>query len=77
MNLWTRNSDGTWQRDGWTIKREHNKGSGQARPFQHVNTKAYDAWIVRDPNGFERTGAATLASAKANGNRQIELRAQS
>ena len=75
MNTWTRQPDGTYQLLGWTIARASFAGSGQSRPFAHVNTKAYSAWMVTDPDGFYRTGSATLSGAKANADRQIELRA--
>lgn len=60
---WTRDSDGTWAREGWTIRRTHYSGSGQARPFAHVNQKALTAWTVQDPAGFLRTGSDSLANA--------------
>jgi hypothetical protein len=74
-STWTRTADG-YTRDGWTIRRTHSRGSGQAKPFQHVNAKAFDAWIVCDPEGFNRTGSATFAGAKLNADRQIAIRTE-
>jgi len=77
MNLWTRTASGTYVRDGWTIRRQHSKGSGQSKPFRHVSVKAYDAWVLYTPDGINTgVGASTLANAKLNADRQIALRGQ-
>jgi hypothetical protein len=73
---WTRNTDGSYSRDGWTIRKVHLRGNGQSRPFEHVSIKARDIWSVEDPMGFQRTAGSTLAGAKVNADRQIEIRAQ-
>jgi len=73
-NTWTRNADGSYTRDGWTIRQAHHSGSGQSRPFAHVAQKAHNLWSVYDPDGFLRTGSRSLSNAKINADRQISLR---
>ena len=75
MSNWQRSSDGTWTRGGWKISRTHLSGSGQSKPFAHVNVKAVNVWSVYDPSGYLRTGGDLLRHAKANADRQMELRA--
>lgn len=73
LSPWTRREDGSYERDGWVIRRRRVAGTGQARPFERVSVKVRTGWGVYTPEGVFRAEGGTLAGAKRNADRQIEF----